>query len=171
MLSGWGVFSSERTSWSSDTRSDCMMRHHWWWMMRNVVSVWWSTSDLMFHHGVSQWRAASHRWSTSGRRHNWQWFRSIHSVTNLTDLFLSVQVSSHNIVCLNEGVQLPLQVFVLLTQQQWVLLESFVLWLEIKISVHERLVWIVNSFQVCVLAALINLETVELGLKTLECRS
>ena len=47
-------------------------------------------------------------------------------------------------------------------------LKSFVLRLEIKISVHECLVRVVNSFQISVLATFIDLETVEFSLKSLQ---
>lgn len=138
-LSGWWVFSSDGT-WTTNW----MMSKKRWWMM-NIVSIWRSASNFMIHN-FSQRRGASQRWSTPSSHHHWVRHRCINPVSDMMNLLLSVQISANNVVSLYERVQFPLQVFVLLSQKQWVFLKSFVLRLEIKISVHECLVRIVNSF-------------------------
>jgi hypothetical protein len=54
----------------------------------------------------------------------------------LSDFFLSIQISSNNVISLYKGVQFSLQVFILLGQKKWVFLESLVLRFKIKISIH-----------------------------------
>ena len=51
------------------------------------------------------------------------------------------------------------------------LLKCFVFTLKIKVSVHQGLVGVVDSFQISVLATFINFQAVELSLKTLQLSS
>lgn len=88
--------------------------------------------------------------------------------SDLVHLLLPVQVSSHNVIGFNEGIEFSLQVFVLLSQNYNVFLESLVLRFKVEVSVHQGLVGIVDRLKISVLASLINFKTVELGLETLE---
>jgi len=65
---------------------------------------------------------------------------SIDGRSDLINLFFSVKVSSDDVIGLDERVEFSLQVFVLLSQQKRVLLESLVFSLKIKVPVHEGLV-------------------------------
>ena len=92
-------------------------------------------------------------------------------VSEVINLLLAVQVSSHDVVGLHECIKLALEVLVLLSEQRGVLLKGLVLGLEVHVPVHQCLVGVVNGLQVGVLAPLLNLEGVELGLETLKLRS
>ena len=96
--------------------------------------------DISDRRAASDWRPAARD------HHTWLDYRRVYTVTNLCHLFFSIQVSSYDVVGLDEGVQFPLQVLVLLRQQERVLLESLVLGFEVKVSVHECLVGVVHSF-------------------------
>ena len=65
---------------------------------------------------------------------------SIDGRSDLINLFFSVKVSSDDVIGLDERVEFSLQVFVLLSQQKRVLLESLVFSLKIKVPVHEGLI-------------------------------
>lgn len=60
--------------------------------------------------------------------------------TDLIDFVFSIEVSSHNIICLNKLIELSLQVLILLGKQEGVLLQSFQLGLEVKVAIHEGLI-------------------------------
>jgi hypothetical protein len=49
-----------------------------------------------------------------------------------------------------------------------VLLKSFILTLEVEVSIHQSLVRVVDSFEVSVLTSLFNLERVEFSLHALK---
>jgi hypothetical protein len=115
----------------------------------------------------SEGRTAPYWRSATSDNHTWLMDRSVNSVANLHNLFFSIQVSSDDVIGLDERIQLSLQVLVLLGQQERVLLKSLIFRFKVKISIHECLVGVVHSFQVSVLASLIYFKTVEFSLKAL----
>ena len=64
----------------------------------------------------------------------------INLAADLVDFVLSIEVSTNDIIGLNELVELSLEVFVLLGKQEGVLLKSLQLRLEVKVAVHECLI-------------------------------
>lgn len=120
----------------------------------------------MLHH-FTKGRAAANRGSAAWRACHFV-ARLVDVVANVLDLLFSVKVSADDVVGLNKGVELSLEILVLLGEEQGVLLESLVLGFQVEVSVHEGLVRVVDSFQVCVLAALVDLQTVVLCLEALK---
>lgn len=91
-------------------------------------------------------------------------------VSDVSNLLFSIKVSPDDVVGLHERVELPLQVLVLLSEKQGVLLQRLVLGLEVKVSIHKCLVGVVDSFQVSVLAPLVDFQAIEFGLEPLQRR-
>ena len=85
----------------------------------------------------------------------------------MINLFFSIEVSSDDVIGLDERIKFSLQVFVLLGQQKRVLLESLVFSLEVKVPVHEGLVGVVDCLQIGVLTPLINFDAVVFSLHSL----
>ena len=84
--------------------------------------------------------------------------------SDVIHLRLSVEIPSNNIVSFNESIKFLLKVLVLMGQKSRVLLKGFILCLEVKISIHQSLVRIINSLKICIVAPLINLQTIVFGL-------
>lgn len=80
----------------------------------------------------------------------------VYLLSNLIYLFFPIQVSADDVVCLNEWIKFSLQILVLLSQDDDMLLKSLVLALQVKVSVHKCLVWIVDGLEVSVLSSFIN---------------
>ena len=81
---------------------------------------------------------------------------------DLIDLHLSVEVPSDDVIGLNERIEFSLEILILLLEKGGMLLKSFVLGFEVKVSVHQGLVGVINSFKISVLSSLLNFKTVVL---------
>lgn len=84
------------------------------------------------------------------------------------DLLSSIEVSSDDSVSLDKGIQLLLQVLVLLSQKSRVLLESFQFSFELYTSIHQSLVREDYRFKIGVETSLVNLKRIILRFKILE---
>ena len=77
--------------------------------------------------------------------------------SDIVNLLFSIKVPSNNVIRLNKSVKLLLKIFILMGQQARVFLKGLVLSFEIKISVHQSLIWIVDSLQIGIMASFIDL--------------
>lgn len=96
---------------------------------------------------------------------------SVDLVPDLFDLGLPVEISSDDVIGLNEGIEFSLEVLVLLGQEGRMLLEGFVFGFQVQVSVHQGLVGVVHGFKIGVLGSLVDLEAVEFGFQALQLGS
>lgn len=92
----------------------------------------------------------------------------VNFVPDLINLHFSVQVPSHDVVGLNKRIQFSLEIFVLLLEKGGMFLKSLILGFEVKISVHQSLVGVVDSFKISVLGSFLNFKTVVLRFQALQ---
>lgn len=169
-FSCWREVSSNNMLWWALERimnSELFVKWWVWWV--GITCIWWSWSLFMndLNDFISEWRSSTDWWSASVDNSTCSHGLSIDGRSDLINLFFSVKVSSDDVIGLDERVEFSLQVFVLLSQQKRVLLESLVFSLKIKVPVHEGLIWVVDSLQIGVLTPLINLDAVVFSLHSL----
>ena len=82
----------------------------------------------------------------------------VNIVSEVFHFLFSVKVSSHDIVGFNESVKFSLEILVLLGQECGVFLKSLVFGLQVKVSVHEGLVGVVDGLEVSILSSLFDLK-------------
>ena len=92
----------------------------------------------------------------------------VNFVPDLINLHFSVEVPSHDVVGLNKRIEFSLEIFVLLLEKGGMFLKSLILGFEVKVSVHQGLVGVVDSFKISVLSSLLNFKTVVLGFQALQ---
>lgn len=130
------------------------------WLRMHWLAYWLVVDDsLVIERGgsitvsISDWRAVI---DETGRGLK----SMVNFVPNLINLHLSVQIPSHDVICLNERIKLSLEILILLLKEGRMLLKSLILCFEVKVSVHQRLVGVVNSFKISVLSSLLNFKAI-----------
>lgn len=93
--------------------------------MWHVVGIRRSASGFMLHH-FAEWGATSNRGSASRRACDLE-SGVVDVVADMLDLLFAVQVSADDVVSFDEGVELSLEVLVLLREEKGMLLEGLVL--------------------------------------------
>lgn len=177
-------YSSALASFSQWTSSSCIvLSFPCWWkiIVRHITSRFiyisffvkcLSSTCLSLSHTFTESTVWRFSWSCSCVNYfAWRFDGGVDFVSNVVDFSFSVQISSNDVVSLNKWIEFTLQIFILCGQKNRMLLQSFILLLQVKISVHQSLVRIVNSFQISILSSLINFKTIVFSFSRLKLSS
>ena len=104
-----------------------------WVVIWNWVGTWiWviigrlvSLFHLSHFNNLSNWR------TLSCNNVSWLMDGIVNFGSDLINLVFSIKISSHNIISFNKLVELSLEISVLLSQQERMFLQSFILWFQV----------------------------------------